>query len=276
MIPASVGHQCPECVREGRATQRKAITAFGGDARVGSQGYVTKILIGVNIAFFLVGALLSYRTVVGGGFGGLMGETGKLHLWGAIIPEPTHFVDSNGNVVYSTAGIAGGEYYRLFTSMFIHFGILHLGLNMWALWAFGRSLEQALGPIRFLALYLLSGLGGSVAAYWFGDQHGLTAGASGAIFGLFAALFILLRKVGRDTSAFIPIIVLNVAINVFGRSYLSIAGHIGGLVVGAIVGFGLAYVPAKNRNMLQTAVLVGVAIALVVATAVHTMAINGS
>lgn len=274
MIPASVGHQCPECVREGRANQRKAVTAFGGDARVGSQGYVTKILIAINVAFFLIGALLEIRTVAGGSLGGLMGSSGPIHEWGALIPQPTRFVDQNNVTQYVTNGVSGGEYYRLFTSMFIHFGILHIALNMWALWAFGRSLEQALGPIRFLALYLLAGLGGSVAVYWFGDQHSLTAGASGAIFGLFAALFILLRRVGRDTSSFIPIIVLNVVINVFGASYLSIAGHVGGLVTGAVVAVGLAYAPAKNRTLIQTGVLVGVGLGLLALTMIRTAMIS--
>jgi len=216
--------------------------------------------------------------VGGSSIGGLLGSTtplsNKLSVVGEVGCQRTHGGVGVGPIMNCVAGVSDGEYYRLFTAMFMHYGLLHIALNMWALWAFGRTLEQALGPIRFLSLYLLSGLGGSVAAYWFGDQHNLTAGASGAIFGLFAALFILLKRVGRDTSVFIPIIVLNVALNVIGRDVLSIAGHVGGLVTGAIVAFGLAYAPQKNRNMIQTAVMVAVGVALVLLTAVQTASIN--
>jgi membrane associated rhomboid family serine protease len=272
MRDASVGHQCPECVAEGRRTQRPARTAFGG-TRAGIQGYVTKTLIGLNVAMMLIAVVAAGgRGLAGGGFGGLGGSSTPLHFWGALVPQPTDFIEVDGGpVVASVGGVSGGEYYRLLTSMFLHYGILHLLLNMWALWVLGRNLEAALGPVRYAALYLLSGLGGSVAVYYFGSQHGLTAGASGAIFGLFGGFFVVLRRLGRDTSAIIPILVINLVFT-FTVPGISMAGHLGGLAAGAIVAAGLAYAPQKNRNAVQTAVCVGFAVLLIVLTLARTAA----
>ncbi|MBB5871138.1 membrane associated rhomboid family serine protease [Allocatelliglobosispora scoriae] len=279
MIPASVGHQCPECVRQGQAGQRKAVTAFGGDARVGSQGYVTKALIGINVAIFLIGALLSLKTIAGGGWGGLLGQAGDLSEWGALRPGssvPFIYTDQNGpHLISSLSGVATGEWYRIFTSMFLHYGLLHVAMNMWALWAIGRVIEQALGPVRFLALYLLAGMGGSVAAYFVTSPWTSTAGASGAIFGLFAALFILLKRVGRDTSSLLPVIIINVVVT-FVVPGISIAGHIGGLITGAIVGFGLAYAPKEGRNVRQALVIGGTFVVLSLLVVARTVMINSA
>ena len=130
-----------------------------------------------------------------------------------------------------------GEYYRLFTSMFLHYGLLHLVLNMWVLWVLGRPLEAALGPVRFLALYLVAGLGGSVAVYLLASPYSLTAGASGAIFGLFAALIVVMRKMRCSIAGIVPVLVFNLVIT-FTVPGISIAGHLGGLVIGAIVAAG--------------------------------------
>jgi membrane associated rhomboid family serine protease len=157
-------------------------------------------------------------------------------------------------------GIDDGAVYRLVTSMFVHYGILHLLLNMWALWMLGRNLEAALGPVRFAALYMLSGLGGAIAGYLFAPNS-ITAGASGAIFGLFAALFVVLKKLRRDTSSVVPILVINLVLT-FTIPNISIAGHLGGLITGAIVAAGLAYAPRQSRTAVQTATVVGVALIL--------------
>ena len=154
------------------------------------------------------------------------------------------------------AGIADGEYYRLLTSMFLHYGLLHLALNMWALWVLGRELEARLGPLRFSVLYLVSGLGGSVACYVFAPAS-QAAGASGAIYGLFAALFIVFRRLNRDTSAIITVLVINLVLS-FSVPGISIEAHLGGLVTGAVLGVALAYAPKAIRNR----VLVGTVAAL--------------
>lgn len=274
MVEASVGHQCPECVRAGRRDQRPARTAFGG-GRAGEQGHVTKALIGLNVAVALLALVSAGNSgaLGGGGLGGLLGSSTPLHLWGAIVVQPTQFTDAEGQIVATVDGIAGGEYHRLFTSMFLHFGLIHLLMNMWALWVLGRTLEAALGPARYLALYLLSGLGGSVAVYLFAPGS-LTAGASGAIFGMFAALFVVLRRLKRDTSSVVPILVINLVIT-FAVPGISIAGHLGGMVTGAILGAGLAYAPKSVRTPVQIAVLAGVALLLIVITAGRTVMLTG-
>lgn len=271
MRDASVGHQCPECVAEGRRTVRQTRTTFGG-TRAGVQGYVTNGLIGLNTLMLIISVFsASGGGLAGGGFGGLFASTTPLDFWGALIAAPTQYTDGPGGpVVAQVEGVSGGEYYRLLTSMFLHAGIFHLLMNMWALLVLGRNLEYALGPVRFLALYLLSGFGGSTAVYWFSDPHRPTVGASGAIFGLFAAFFVVLRRLGRDTSAIVPILVLNLVIT-FVVPGISVAGHIGGLLSGAVVGAGLAYAPKMNRTAVQIGVCAAFAVMLVVLTLARTV-----
>ncbi|MEV7228529.1 rhomboid family intramembrane serine protease [Polymorphospora sp. NPDC051019] len=248
MRDASVGHQCPECVAEGRRTQRPVRTAFGGGA-AGQRGLVTKTLLGLNVLVMILSVISGGgEGLAGGGWGGLLGGYTPLIGWGANYGGDPELATrlSDGTIV---GGIVQGEYYRMVTSLFLHYGVLHLLMNMWALWVLGRNLEAALGPLRFLGLYLLSGLGGSVAVYYFAP-NALTAGASGAIFGLFAALFLLLRRMGRDTSAVLPVIIINIVFT-FAVPGISIAGHLGGMVVGALVGTILAYAPREHRNLVQ-------------------------
>jgi membrane associated rhomboid family serine protease len=265
MRAASVGHQCPECVAEGRRTQRPARTVFGGGV-AGRQGYVTKALIALNVLFMIL-SVYSDRggdSIAGGsGFGGLSGGRTPLSDWGSVL----------GLAQYQEFGplhgIAAGEYYRLLTAMFLHYGVIHLLMNMWALWVLGRSLEAVLGPLRFLTLYLLAGLGGNVAVYVFAASNAPTAGASTAIFGLFAALFVIMRRLGRDTSSVIPILVINLVFT-FAVPGISIAGHLGGLVTGAIVALILAYAPRMGRSAFQLGGSAVILLALIGLTVVRT------
>jgi membrane associated rhomboid family serine protease len=271
MNEASVGHQCPECVAEGRRSQRSARTIFGGSL-VGAKGYVTLTLIAINVLVMIASAISAGgHGLFGGAFGGLMGGDTPLLDKGSALGA-LQYQDSTGQKLLGPGGISAGEYYRLVTNMFLHLGPLHLLMNMWALWVLGRTLEAVLGPIRFLVLYLVAGLGGSVAVYLFSPFPG-GAGASGAIFGLFSALFIVLKRLRRDTSSIIPLLVINLAISFVPG--ISLAAHLGGLVTGAMVAFALAYSPAKNRNL-----YVGVAVGLLlgvmaVAVVVQTTAIRG-
>lgn len=279
MHDASVGHQCPECVAEGRRTQRPVRTAFGGSQR-GEQGYVTITLIGLNVLMMLIAAASARGgdSLFGGrGFGGLLGGLTPLHIWGALIPGPTTFVEvlgTQGRILGETSGVAGGEYYRLFTSMFLHYGLLHLVMNMWALWVLGRTLERVLGPLRFLALYLISGLGGSVSVYLFAGPHAPTAGASGAIFGLFAALFIVLKRLGRDTSSVIPILVINLVISFVPG--ISLAAHLGGFLTGGLLAAAFAYAPRGMRNRVQALAAIGMVLILLAATFYGTTLLSGT
>lgn len=271
MREASVGHQCPECVAAGRRTQRPVRTAFGGSS-LGARGYVTTTLIAINVLMLVIAAISakSGDALAGGsGFGGLLGSSTPLHRWGEVLGYVTYSRDDP-----TLHGVAAGEYYRLFTAMFLQYGILHLLMNMWALWVLGRVLEAALGPVRFLALYLVAGLGGNVAVYLFSSPAQPTAGASGAIFGLFAALFVVMRKLGRDTSSVVPILVINL-IFTFSVPGISIAGHLGGLVTGALVAAGLAYAPPKYRNLVQWGTIGAMLVVLAVLTAIRTASLTG-
>ncbi|GAA2636362.1 rhomboid family intramembrane serine protease [Paractinoplanes durhamensis] len=264
MHEASVGHQCPECVAEGKRTQRPARTAFGG-SRVGRAGYATRALIGVNVSVLVLSALLGGAKAIAGsgGWFGLLGASTSVTQWGEVLGYAPYTL---GGEVH---GIAAGEWWRLFTAMFLHYGILHLGLNMMLLWQLGRYLEAQLGPIRFTALYVLAGLGGNVAAYVFTPQNQPAAGASTAVFGLVAAMFIVNRRLKLDVTALIPLLVINLLFT-FTVPNISVAGHLGGLLAGAAVAFVLAYAPAVRRAPLQAAGCAVVFLVLIAAAVVRT------
>ncbi|MEV1286663.1 rhomboid family intramembrane serine protease [Micromonospora sp. NPDC049679] len=256
MREAAVGHQCPECVAEGRRTQRSARTAFGGGA-AGREGYVTKALIAINVLVALIGVAVSGAGALIGN--GLFTGAGPLQAIGAVTGGPWTVI-ADGRVAPGAfpdfgavyPGIDdGGGIYRLITAMFIHYGLLHLLMNMWALWVLGRNLEAVLGPVRFVALYLLAGLGGNVAAYLL-SPGSLSAGASTAVFGLFAAYFIVLRKLKLDTSAVVGVLVVNLVLT-FTISSISWQGHLGGLVAGGLTAIVLAYAPRPHRTLIQAA-----------------------
>jgi len=285
---AAVGQHCPECAGGGRSGQRQGRTAFGGTL-AGQHGHVTMTLIGINVAVAVLAAIVGGMEAIGGGaWGGLLGGNTPLHYWGALVAGEHGFTipygDEQGRLVATADGVVNGEYYRLLTSMFLHYGIFHLLLNMWALWVVGGVLEPLLGRVRFLALYLVSGLGGSVAVYltagsdvelfgrsMFGSLATPTAGASGAVFGLFGAFYVVMRRLGRDTSAITTILVINL-IFTFTVSGISVAGHLGGLVTGALVAFGLAYAPRQRRTAVQLLTVGGAAVILAVLTVLRTVA----
>lgn len=249
MHEAAVGHQCPQCVAEGRRTQRPVRTAFGGGA-AGRHGYVTMTLIGANVLMLVISAISGGgKALFGGGWNGVMGGFTPVLYWGSVWAGDPNLLTrtDTGQII---GGILQGDYYRLLTGAFLHYGVIHLALNCWALWILGRHLEAELGPLRFAALYLISALGGDVAAYVFNPNE-FTAGASGAIFGLFAAVFVVLRRMGRDTSVILPILVINL-IFTFTASNISIAGHLGGLAVGAMLAAIMAYAPPKHRTVVQS------------------------
>ncbi len=268
MNEASVGHQCPECVAEGRRTQRSARTAFGGKVtgREGA-GTATKALIGINVVVMILSVLSagSGSAIAGGGMGGLLGGSTPLTQWGAVISES----------IWGATGIAGnGEWYRLFTAMFLHYGVIHLLLNMYALWILGRELERALGSLRFVALYLVAGLGGNVAAYFFTGPNEASAGASTAVFGLMAAMLVLLRRLKLSVAPILPIIVINL-IFTFTISNISVPGHIGGLVAGFFAAVALAYAPRERRNLVQGLGLGAIVLVLLIIAVARTLSLTG-
>jgi membrane associated rhomboid family serine protease len=204
--PAAVGVQCVDCVREGAKTVRTARTPFGGTITDG-RPIVTWSLMAACLAIFV--AQLAEESV-----------TARFAF------SPT---------------LALSEPWRFLTGAFLHSTgwYLHIAFNLYALWLTGPALEQLLGRIRFLALYLLSALGGSVFVLLLaspsGDAwYGGTVGASGAVFGLFAALVVLYRRLGRDTTALIGVIVVNAVLG-FVLPNVAWQAHLGGMLTGAAV-----------------------------------------
>jgi len=259
MNEASVGHQCPECVAAGRRSQRPVRTAFGGTA-AGRGAVVTRTLIAINVLVMLISiASGGLGAVAGGGWGGLLGGTTPLTNELAIYGNP-HLMAADPL-----------QYYRLFTAMFVHFGLLHLLLNMYALWILGRDLERSLGPFRFVAIYLLAGLGGNVAAYYFSSPGVPTAGASTAVFGLMAAIFVILKRLNLSVAPILPVIVINV-IFTLTIANISVPGHLGGLVVGALAATAVAYAPRERRNLVQGIGLGAILLVLIVLALARTAA----
>jgi len=225
MRSAAVGHQCVDCVAAGAKSVRRPRTAFGGVQRTGIP-VVTYTLIAANVAVFVLD--LASR-----------GLQRDFVLW--------------------APAVAAGDYYRLITSAFVHFGIVHILFNMWALYVLGPPLEQHLGRLRFAALYGLSALGGSVLVYLAAPISAQTAGASGAVFGLFGATFVVARRLKLDVRWLIILIAANVVIT-FTVPGVSWQGHLGGLVTGALIAAAYVYPPAERR----TAVQVGASVAALV------------
>jgi membrane associated rhomboid family serine protease len=245
MRPASVGFQCPDDVAAGAKEQRPLRNQFGA-TRVLSRAYVTFTMLAINVIVFILQ-----------GFPITQSNSNSF----------TNDYDSSNYYIAH-----GHEYYRLLTGAFLHVAIWHIGLNMLVLLLVGPALEKMLGPVRFIALYLLAAIAGNVLPYLIDDYREANLGASGAIYGLFAAYWVMARRVGADTSAITGTIVLNLALSVVIPG-ISLWGHVGGLIVGAVIGAVFAYSGARRWH-LQLAGVVGVALVLVVATIIRTATIH--
>jgi membrane associated rhomboid family serine protease len=159
-------------------------------------------------------------------------------------------------------GVAEGAYWQLLTSAFTHVEILHIGMNMLALWFLGPSLERALGRIRFLAIYLISALSGSVVVLWLSDASATTLGASGGVFGLIGALLVLAYKVHGDVRNVLIWLGINVAYTFIGPGSISWQGHLGGLLGGLAAASIVVYAPKAGRSRWQWLGLIGLTLLL--------------
>jgi len=259
MKPAAVGFQCPDCVKAGSKNLRPIQAAYGGRAR--AVPYVTYTLIAINVLMLV--ATTSSSGILNGDV------SNPLFRKLALIPNGYTYTDSDGALVLQH-GVADGQYYRLLTSTFLHFGVIHLALNMYGLYLLGPALEQAFGQVRFAATYLLSGLGGAALSYALGYQYETAAGASGAVFGLFAAFYVLGRKRNLDVSSITATIALNLFLS-FTISGIDVRGHIGGLIAGAALAWVIVYSPdTKQRSAYQAVGIVLVAVVIVATVAVRT------
>lgn len=262
MVAASVGFQCPDDARAGARSVREARTTYGG--RVSNGIVVTQVLIGLNVVVFLA-------TALGGtslGFGG-----GQSPLYARLALQP--LVANYGGDIGVVPGVADGQYWRLLTATFLHFGFAHVLLNMLALLSLGPLLEQALGRVRFLALYLLSGVAGTTATYVLGDERQTAAGASGAIFGLFAAAYVIERKRGGGAAQQYAVLLGINLVLTFTIPFIDVRGHLGGLVGGALAALVLVLAPrGPSRGLVQAVGLGLLVVPLVVAVALRTVSLT--
>ena len=230
MRDAAVGHQCVDCVQAGAAAVRQPRTMFGG-RQTGDTPVVTYALIAINILMYIV-------------------QTSSASLERQLVLWPP--------------AVADGEVWRIFTSAFLHYSVTHILFNMWALWVVGPPLERWLGRSRFLSLYILSALGGGVLVYLLSPLNSATAGASGAIFGLFGATFVVGKRLNMDVRGVVALIAINLAFTfvlpLMSSQQISWQGHIGGLVTGMLVAWIYAYIPRDRR----TTVHLGASVALLV------------
>ncbi|NYG19233.1 membrane associated rhomboid family serine protease [Arthrobacter psychrochitiniphilus] len=155
------------------------------------------------------------------------------------------------------------EPWRMVTSAFLHStNIMHIAFNMYALWILGNALEPAFGRVRFLAIYLVSAFAGSVGVLLLSPIDTVVVGASGAVFGLFGALFVVQKKRGGDLRQIVVLLAINAAIGFFIPN-IAWQAHLGGLIAGALCTVAVAYAPAKKRNLIQWGGIAAVVLILV-------------
>jgi membrane associated rhomboid family serine protease len=240
MTSTSVGMRCPECSRQTTKVTRGTGGGFSAD-----RAPLTVALIVLNV--------VAYFAEMAGGASSLDGGGSVITDFGLFGPA-----------------VDDGEWYRIVTCGFLHAGLIHLGFNMFALWILGSILEPGIGSWRFAAIYFVSLLGGSFGALLL-DPLELTVGASGAVFGLMAAAFIIARQRGlQDLASQIGFFVVINLVFTFSVPGISVGGHLGGLVAGALIALGFAV--AERRGQAQARPLeIAITLALGAACVVGSM-----
>ncbi len=230
MNQASVGFHCPECARAGRQKVYSARTLV-------TQPVVTLAIIAINAAVYIAD-ILSRASVAQNAYGTLNDRGALVGLLKVL---------DNGRVL--EIGVGAGEWWRVVTGGFLHVNLIHIGFNMFLLWQLGQMLEPALGRIGFAVLYTMSLLGGSFLVLAVSPDK-LTVGASGAVFGLMGAAFVGLRSRGIDpfSTGIGGLIVINLVLTFALSRYISVGGHIGGLLTGALGGYLLLDVAPRIRD----------------------------
>jgi membrane associated rhomboid family serine protease len=241
---ASVGYQCVDCVSAGRPAGRRGTTVAGSPPV--AKPVVVPALIAINVAVFVL-----------------------------TVAQARDLYENDGSALFAQWAlmpglVADGQWWRVLTAGFLHYGPLHLLFNMMALWVIGRDIEMVLGRTRFLAVYLVSLLGGSAAVLLFYGANAQVAGASGAVFGLMGGLAVVLRRLQVPATQVLVLIGVNVVISVVLPG-ISLIGHVGGLLVGAAVTAALVYAPARNRVAVQAAAITGLTAVLLVVIALTSL-----
>lgn len=233
MVDAAVGFQCPDCVREAGRSVKQGRTVSGGRIHR-DPVLVTKVLLATNVGIYALQAVVG-DTV-----------TARFAMQGFAVA-------------------LNGETYRLMTSAFLHASITHLLFNMWALWVVGGAVESRLGRWRYLTVYLVSALAGSVVSYAVDPAIQVSVGASGAVFGLFGALAVLALRLRFSIGGIVGVILINVVIGFVPALDINWRAHLGGLVAGTLLTAVMVYAPQRSRTVASV-----VAAVLLVATCVAT------
>jgi membrane associated rhomboid family serine protease len=216
MRPALIGYQCPECASD----STPVIRGIGKNSFIPSQGdnqatkFLSISLITVYVAQFVLGDILI------------------------------------SNFALFAPSVSTGQWWRLFTAGFLHGSILHLLFNVYILWVLGSQLESILGKTKFIVIYFVSLIGGSIASFLFSPFGTYSIGASGAIFGLMGAMLVVGRKKRLDISQVAVLVVLNVVIG-FVLSGIDWRAHLGGLAAGALIAWVLlnaTWLKEKNQK----------------------------
>jgi membrane associated rhomboid family serine protease len=237
---AAVGVHCPECTREAQASAPRRKPAMVSAARIAMNNGAPVVTYSI-IALCAVIFVIQYLT------GG-----------------PQAGATTQALIYYPPLTVL--EPWRMVTSIFIHASFIHIGLNMFSLYIFGPILERMLGRGRFIALFLLSGFGGSVAVLLI-DPGIAVLGASGALFGLFSAFFVIQRGLGGNANSLLVLIALNLVIGFIPGFNIAWQAHVGGLVVGALAALVFMRTRARTQRTQQILLLAAIAVGLIAATA---------
>jgi membrane associated rhomboid family serine protease len=245
MTPAAVGLRCPD--HSGKPQGVRRATTRATRVGAGRRNLVTMVLIGINVAVYAVELALG---------GNIDGQNNWIYDHGVLIKEGLYCATC------SPIGVAHGEWWRLVTAAFLHYGPIHLALNMFSLYFAGSILETVIGRWRFLVLYLVSGLAGSAGALYV-TPNSPTAGASGAIFGVLGALLVLERRgIIATGGQVLGLIVLNLVFT-FAIPGISRGGHVGGLIAGVVVMLGFTQFRRSPQLSIASAAAVALAAVLI-------------
>lgn len=238
----AVGVVCPECMREQRATAPRTRPEFVRRMTGRGAPLVTYVIIGICVVVFIAQFLT----------GGPNGFITQALQWAGVYGYPGQF-----------------EPWRMFTSIIGHLSILHIALNMYTLWIFGIILEPMLGRWRYLALFVLSGWAGSLGVLFIADPLQAAVGASGAIFGMVAALLVIQRHLGGNITQLLVLVGINLVIGFIPAFGIAWQAHLGGLIGGAVVGVIFTRTRALSRRSLQISLLAALAAVFAVLSCVH-------
>lgn len=246
--PAAVGVICPECMAQQRATAPRTRSPWVSRLTGPGAPVVTYSIIALCVVVFILQ---------------------NLPIIGSQVTNALLYAGAYSHPSGSLSPLIAFEPWRMLTSVFLHANILHIALNMYTLWIFGMALEPMLGRARYLALFLISGFAGSLGVLLISPANQPVLGASGAIFGMFGAFFIIQRRLGANSMQILVLVAINLAIGFIPGFNIAWQAHVGGFIGGLLVG--LIYVETRtpSRRRWQTPLVVLLCVVLVAVSLLH-------